>query len=311
MKNYGVPALLALGLAACAPVEGAKPDATKAVAVGVQMEAATQAKMGVEVAVLQSSDAPQIVSGFARVMDAGALAAIDAEVSSAQGAAAASDAEYKRLSTLAAADQAASQRAVEAARAQAIADSSRASLALRRISLEWGPALADLSATARTKLLNDVAAGHAALLRVDAPNLTGAPKGLKLRTSPDAPLLNAVILGTAAATDQRLQTAGLLAVVRGKDANGLSAGRSLQAELTLGQTEPGYFVPSSALIRANNRLWVYVRAADGSFQKRALEGARPVAGGWFAPSGFSDGEMIVVEGAASVFAADSGPVAAE
>lgn len=310
MKRFAL--VLGVGLAtACsqpappseaAPTEGSEP--------GVHMDAGTQQRMGVVVSAIEAINAPQSVDGFARILDVGPLAAIDAEAGAAQSAAAASREEYRRLQALAAADQAASVRAVEAARAQASADGARAELALRRIGLEWGPGLARLSPAQRSQLLSDVAAGRAALMRVDASGVSGGARRVLLRPDTGQPIV-ATILGGAGGADPRLQTAGVLAVVRGADAARLPAGRLIGAQIEVGGTEAGFLLPSAAIIRTENAIWVYVRTGADVFERRAVQGAHAIDRGWFVSMGFAAGDMIVTEGAASLLAAECGPVEAE
>lgn len=311
MKRLAVVLSVCLA-AACSqapqPPSAAEPAAAEAP--GVHMDAATQQRTGVVVSVVEPVNVPRAVTGYARVLDVGPLAAIDAEGGAAQSAAVASREEYRRLQALAAADQAASLRSVEAARAQATADGARAELALRRIGLEWGPGLARLSPTQRSQLLSDAASGRAALMRIDAPG--GSEGARRVLLQPDeGTVIAASILGAAGGADPRLQTAGVLAVVRGGDATRLPAGRFIRAQLELGDAEAGFLLPSAAIVRADNAMWVYVRASEGIFQRRAVEGARAIDRGWFAPTGFAANDMIVTDGAASLLAAERGPASAE
>ena len=269
----------------------------------VRMSPQIQARMGVEVAPLAGAIAPVVANGYARVLDVGPLAALDADIATAQSAAVASEAERRRLEALANADQSASQRSLEAARAQAAADSARAALAARRIGLEWGPALARLSASARARLISDIAHGRAALVRVDAP--LSAPSARAITLRPDASAaIRATPLGAAATADTRLQTSGVLAIVRGQDSTRLPAGRLLRADIETTAPEEGVLAPRDALVRVGQAVWVYVRARGDVFERRQVIGARPIAGGWFVKNGFRAGEMVAVAGAASLLAAE-------
>lgn len=278
---------------------------------GVHMDAETQARMGVQVAPVAAASAPQRVEGFARVLDVGPLAAIESEVSVAEAAAAASDREYRRLAALAAQDQAASARSVDAARAQAAADAARAKLAARRIGLEWGAGLGKLSDAERSRLLTDIAAGRAALLRIDAPGATAAVARASVRLEKDSAAIPVSILGPSVAADARLQTAGLLGLIRGDAARTLPAGRLLQADLESGGSETGLRLPASALIRADNSVWVYVKTGEDTFQRRDVGAGRAVGADWFITEGLKPGESVVVDGASSLLAAERGPVEAE
>ncbi len=78
----------------------------------------------------------------------------------------------------------------------------------------------------------------------------------------------------------------------------LRPGMALTAYLALpGEPKKGVLVPRSAVVRLEGELWVYVRTADDKFTRREVEHATPVDNGWFVPSGFKGGEVVVVEGA--------------
>jgi hypothetical protein len=297
---------------------GPKPEAPVAevatettAANGVHMDAETQAKMGVAVAPVAATSAPQTAEGFARVIDVGPLAAIESEVSAAEAAAASSQEEYRRLQTLAAQDQAASARSVEQARAQAAADAARAKLAARRIGLEWGASLERMSDGERSRLLTDIAAGHAALLRIDSPGVAAAVKRAIVRLEKGGDPIAVTIIGQAAAADARLQTTGLLGLVRGAAASTLPTGRLLQADLELGEAQPGLLLPASALLRTENSVWVYLKTGEDTFERRDVGAGRAVPDGWFIAEGVAAGDQVVTEGAASLLAAEQGPVEAE
>ena len=306
--------VFALALAACgqaeqAPAADAPVEAT--VSSGLNMDADTHARMGVRAAPLAASNAARQADGFARVMDVGPLAAIESEVSTAVAAASASNEEYRRLVTLAAQDQAASARSVEAARAQAAADAARAKLAGRRIGREWGPALESMSGGERSRLLTDIASGRAALLRVDAPGANYKVTGSSVKLDKDSPAIPMKIIGQAATADARLQTTGLLGIVRGDAAAPLTAGRLLQANLELGSMEAGLLIPDSALIRADGGIFVYVKTGVDTFERREVDKGRVAPGGWFVTEGLAAIEQVVIDGAASLLAAEAGPIEAE
>lgn len=271
----------------------------------VRIGAAQQARTGVRVATLAAGGARQITQGFARGLDVSALAAINAEISTARAAAVASRAEAGRLVALAAQDQSASTRAVEAARAQAAADAARADLAERRVGLEFGAGLARLDLAARQRLLGEIAAGRAALVRIDVPG-AASKAGSRVIVADGGVTAPVSVLGPAASADARLQSAGLLAIVRSPMARSASAGRVLAASLEQSSTETGVIVPREALVRWRNGIWAYRRTAPGVFVRRELVDARPVESGWFVTTGFSAGDMVAVSGAGTLLAIERG-----
>ncbi|HEX7874876.1 MAG TPA: hypothetical protein VF475_18330 [Sphingobium sp.] len=231
-------------------------------------------------------------SGFARALDISALSAIESEIQSAQAALSASQADFARQRALAAEDQSAATKAVEAARAQAAADRARLTAAQRRVALEFGPGLAGFTGSALTQLVRAIAAGEASLVRVDFPD-GPAPVGAQVRIAGTM----AQLLGPAAATDARLQTAGSLAVVRGPLARQIGAGRVLPVTLAAASgSEGGVIVPRDAILRFQGGLWVYRAVAGGGFARIELIDARPEDKGWFVRTGVKPGDAVAVGG---------------
>ncbi len=278
-----------------AKAEAAAPAEAKEEGVAIPRDLA--ARLGLKLAVLAASSAPGDVHGFARGLDAGPLAAIEAEIAAARASAAASSAEAARLAGLAAADQSASRQAVEAARAQAAADAARLHLAEQRVALEYAPALAAMGDTARTALLSAITRGEAALVRVDLP---GANAGSSVRLADGGSIR---LIGPAAQADARLQSAGLLGIADGAAARLLNAGRIRDVIAANGPNRQGVFVPGDAVVRWRGAQWVY--RADGTrFARIELADAQPVAGGWMASTGLKAGDRVVIHGAGALIALD-------
>jgi hypothetical protein len=276
----------------------------------LKVDQATQRRLGVTVAPAQIGRMTPSVRGFAKVLDAGPLAALEADIEQAAAAAQASAAELKRAQALNAADQAVSVRAVEVARAQARADESKLALLRRRLGLEWGPGIAGLSGARRSALLGQIAAGRAALVRIDTPSGRGLA-GLRTASIElvHGGVIRAVVLGPARVADVQLQSPGLIALAAGPGAGALSVGLTSPVQLATGAAASGVLVPRSALLRAEGRTWVYVRKGPESFERRAVVG-EPDAQGVFTSQGVSPGEPVVIAGAAALFAAEH-PAAAE
>ena len=320
MKGLAPFAWTALGAGLCAvavyglsptstlPDADGKPAAFTAVTSGgdaLRLDAGALARTGVRVAMLSASQASAQRTGFARALDVGALAAIDAEAKAADATAAASRAEAGRLATLASQDQSASRRSVEAARAQAQSDNARAQLAARRVGLEFGPGLGRLGRGGVSALVTDVAAGRAALVRIDIAGATLQP-GATARIGEGENALSVRVLGPAASADMKLQSAGVLVIVRGSAAHGLLAGRVLPASADSSGGESGVIVPRDAIVRYQGALWVYVQKPDKAFDRIELTDARAVADGWFVPSGLAPGTRVAIAGAGSLMAIERG-----
>jgi len=269
----------------------------------VRIDAAEQKRIGLTLAPVTATTAPSITHGFARGLDTGALAAIEAEIVTARAAANASRAEAARLALLASQDQSASVKSVQAARAQAAGDVARADLASRRIGLEYGAGLARLSPAARRALIADIAAGRAALVRIDVP---GARLADLTHVRIDGGGGSIRVIGPAAAADARLQSAGVLAILRGPVGGSATNGRILGVTIEQGGAASGVAVPRDAVLRWRGGLWVYRQAGPEMFTRVELVNARAITGGWFVESGLAPGSRVAIGAAGTLLAIDRG-----
>lgn len=290
----------------CALLAGAAwADDDDAPAKPVKLAPEIQHKLGLATQPLAAARRAQTLAGYVRVLDPGPLAQLDADIQQAQAAADASAAEAARAKTLNAADQALSAKALEAAQAQARADASKLALLRRRVGLEWGEGLARLSAKARAALIAEIAAGKAALIRID----TASGQGLTGLRGVDIDLgelgaVHAVVLGPARAADTRLLSPGLIAKAGGPNARALGVGLTLPVTLKASAVEVGVIAPRAALVRSKGRTWIYLRTSQDTFLRKPVEG-RADPDGLFAAEGFKPGEPVVTQGAAALFAAET------
>ena len=292
---------LALGAAGAA-----RADADDAAAKPVKLASETQAKLGLKSEPLRAKASAATVSGYVKVLDPGPLAQLDSDIDAADAAAQASAAELARAETLNKDGATVATKAVEAARAQARADAGKLALLRRRLALEWGEGLARMAAGQRAQLLTDIAAGKAALVRLDTPSGEGLA-GMK-SVELDLGALGrarATVLGAARAADPRLISPGLFAIARGPGARSLTVGLSAPVKLAVSASVTGVVAPRAALLRSKGKTWVYVRTGGETFLRREVEDARGDPSGLFVPAGFKPGEQVVTQGAAALFAAET------
>lgn len=275
-------------------------------AFGAELDAATQKRLGVTTAPLAAARYAGTINGFARVLDPVPLATLDSDLLAAQAAARASAAEAARTKALAAADATIALKTAQAAQAQASADAARLALLRRRVGLEWGSAF--MGDGFRARLLAELAAGRAALVRIDAPAGAAGARGVLLELGGgDWPAVT--LLGAARTADTRLQSGGLIGVVRGPSAGRLAAGLTVPAVLSGSIGTSGVLAPRTAVMRARGKTFIYVRKDPTHFERRALTGLAPQADGLFAAGGARPGEAVVVAGAAAIYAAENAPKA--
>ena len=270
----------------------------------LKLDAATQKRLGIATAPLAAARQAASLRGFARVLDAAPLAALDADIAAARAASVASQAEAARTRTLNNEDQTVSRRVAEAAAAQARADGARLQLLRRRLGLEWGSGIAAMAGVARGRLIEDLAAGRAALVRIDTAGSAGLPRGAVSLDLGETGHALATILGPARTSDPRLQTTGLLALLRGPAAARLGAGAVLPAVIQVSATGMGVILPREALVRTGGATVAYVRRDAASFERRVVQGAATGPSGLFVAGGFRPGEAVVVKGAAQLLAAE-------
>jgi len=268
----------------------------------VELDAATQKRLGVATAPLAAARYAGELRGFARVLDPVPLATLDGDLLTAQAAAHASAAEAARTKALAAADATIALKTAQAAQAQASADAAKLALLRRRVGLEWGSAF--MADGFRARLLAELVAGRAALVRIDAPASAANARSVQLELSQgDRPVVT--LLGSARTADTRLQSGGLVGVVRGPAAARLAVGLTAPAVLSGPVGTMGVLAPRSAVMRAQGKTFIYVRQDPTHFERRVLTGVVPQADGLFAAGGARPGEAVVVYGAAAIFAAEN------
>jgi hypothetical protein len=269
-----------------------------------------QSRLGITILRLEESQAADVVEGVARVLDAAGLALLEAEIESATAAAEASASAAKRLELLSADDENASLQSLEVARAQARADASRLRLARRRVALEWSAELAKRDDAFRRSVIDQVAAGDAALLRVD-PLQSGAAISGAVRLKSGAGLIATEYLGLAATVDSRTQTTGMLVLVRDSAAMALQSGRVLAAEIDSGQQLSGVILPRESLIRFEGNTWAYLRRGADRYIRREVREPRLQQQGWFVSTDFVAGDDIVTAGSGSLLAVERSDEAVE
>jgi hypothetical protein len=273
----------------------AEPTQAPPGATVVRLDPAAEQRLHLQVASLASTVLQPEVNGYGNVLDAAPLAALCTEFAAARAAADASSSEYQRVKMLASRDNA-SARTLEAARAAAERDRLLVESARARIALSWGRAIAERNdlpdLVRRLSTLEDV------LVRIDLPAGAALPsepasaqlKSLRGETAP------AQFLSRAPSTAPQTQGQGFLFLM--KNSLRLAPGAAVTGDLALRDAPvPGLIVPRSAVLRHQERTWVYVEVAPHAFQRRPVELTVPANSGWLVREGLNAGDRILVSGA--------------
>jgi hypothetical protein len=270
----------------------------------VTLTAAQQHRLGIGVQALGEARRQQQVAAFAKVLDTGPLAALEADLEAQIAAANASGAEAARARKLGLNSTAMAAKDAEAAISQSRQDQSKLVLLRRRLGLEWGPGLTRLSDKRRRALVQALSEGKAALVQVDTPDSDGQAGARSVEIDISSGSVHAPVLGASRNAEPRLQSSGLICLVTGPQAILFSNGLVQSARINQPTSETGVVLPRSALVRSEGSVWAYVRTGPETFERRRVASPQPEADGMFTAQGFRPGETVAVQGVAALFAAD-------
>jgi multidrug efflux pump subunit AcrA (membrane-fusion protein) len=276
------------------------------VAAATELDAADQSRLGLRMVTLAAGEMPPTTHAVADVLDPAPLARALDELKAAQAAADASRAEVDRTRALLAEGGNASRKALEAARAQAVAD--RARLREARVALrgQWGDDLARMGATRRERLLDALVDGTQVLLKAEPLGRPGPALKVHAATlqMPDGTGMPARVLGTLPRSTSGLAAGWLLQA----DAGPLVPGMVLTAQLQgVGAPVHGVLLPRAAIVRWNGLDWAYVATGTTRFERRAVTPRAMTPAGWLVGAPFKPGERVVVQGAEALVAVDAAP----
>jgi hypothetical protein len=263
----------------------------------IKLDAATQSRMGLQTAVLQSITLHPEVQGFGRVLDPAPLGAAAADILTATAALDASMREHERVKTLHAQGQNASARAVEAAEAAMKRDRVMLDAARLRLLSGWGAGLADRGDL--PALVQRLARQEAALIEIGLPLGSDAPsRTVEARlsaTGTDTPLGPVEFLGPSPNADPQTRGPGFLFLAGG---SALRPGTAVSGRLSReGPSRTGMLVPSDALLYHEGQRFVYLQSAQDTFTRVEVKPEGPAPGGWVVGEGLAvDARVVTVGG---------------
>jgi hypothetical protein len=299
-KRNRTAVLLAAVLAGAAASASAAPEAA-----GVSVPVDVQGRLGVQTVRLKASRHASEIDAFAKVLDPAQLVQLDSDLRTAEAAAEASSAEAVRSKALNAAGGGVASKDAEAATAQARADALKVVSLRRQLGLGWGPGVAHLSAGRRAALVRGLSDGSIALVHVDTHNNEGQAGARSVRVDIGDDSVTGPVIGPARAAEPRLQSSGLIVEITGHDAILLSVGLTQSAHIATTTPQTGVMIPRAAVIRFQGSDWAYVRTGPDRFERRLMQDPLPAGDdGFFEAQGFSAGDAVVAQGAASLFAAE-------
>lgn len=258
-----------------------------------------QRAVGIVVAHPLAAKAPQRIEALGVVLDPTSLLAEVGEANTTAIAEQSASAELARLHALYKGGAGASLKMLEASQADQAKAAAESQFASARLALHWAP-VADLTAGARRKLLQDTTSGRCLLLRADLPgrHSLGEVPG-KALLNVDGIQVPGRILGTLRQTAE-LQSVGLLIEVQNAPA-GLGPGARVPVALLTAE-QSGVLVPRDALLYDDSGPYVYKQLSNRPGEDKARYAPVKVSllvqygDGWLV-KGIDDDDDIVVHGA--------------
>ncbi len=307
-------ALVLLTITAACTRKAPAPEVTADVAhsEGVVLSAEQIRALGITTERTRSTDYQGNAEGFGVVIGLDTFAQTYADVATASAAAAQSAAALNRARKLAAGEDAAvSQEVLESAANKASADQAALQLAQRKSDTVFGLRAPWHSATDRKRIMDQLARGHAVLIRVTFPlgRLGGTiPDEMAIRRiEPSAFNWHTKVIWPAPA-DATVPGNGFFVLLEGSD---LAQGEHVAASSGVGGHLSGVWIPQTALLLSESGTWAYAETKVGRYQRVGIDIGRPYNGGYVlkANGGIAPGQNIVVTGAGLLLAHELNPSA--
>jgi len=263
----------------------------------LKLDKETQERCGLKVAALEAVETLPQLRAFGRVLDPSVLATQLVDINSAKAASDASRKEYERLKTLHAQNQNVSTRSLELAEAAIKRDEILVVAAQAKLRLTWGKPISERKDL--PEFLDSLVSLRSALVRIDLPmgqGVTNFPSAARIAPiNAEQNLTDAKFLGLATSADPQVQGQGFLFLT---ETNSLFPGTAVMAYLAFpGSAKKGVLVPSSALVRHEGQVFVYLQKAEDKFEREEVKLDLPLKDGWLVTSDISAGDKIVVTGA--------------
>jgi hypothetical protein len=297
MKKLAFAICLALSLGAHAQDDD-DDAAQNATAQTPTLNKEQRAAVGLVVAQAVAAKPAERVAAYGQVLDPGALIAELGDVEANRAAERAASAEVARLQGLYKAGASASLRNLESAQAEQAKAHAQAETAATRFALRWSP-LAAANAK-RPKLVDALASGRSALVRVDLPgqqSVGTVPESAVVDI--DGIEIRGDVLGALTQASDA-QSASLLVAIADAP-KGLAVGTRVAVSL-LGAAKAGFLVPRGAILYEEGGAFVYHELASKpgdektSYARKSVTLLMPSGDGWLI-GGLDDDDRIVVHGA--------------
>jgi hypothetical protein len=273
----------------------------------VELKAEERENLGIQTQPAQPIEVPRRWQASAQVLDVTPLITTLSELQAAETAAGASRAEAERSERLYKEDTNIARKALDAARAQAMTDETRARTARAQLFGTWGRMVGGLAPAARNALIDDLLAGRASLVRADMmellPAAPSAAPTVRVASLDGRSEWPAQWLGALPQTTNTTFGGAVLLRV----ATDLPMGQPLQVALSDPRaTRKGLGAPSTAVIRWRGDEWVYEETAANHFVRQQVAPGAHIDGRALLAGDAKTTPKIVTVGARALLAAELG-----
>jgi hypothetical protein len=267
----------------------------------VELSAAEQAKAGLETETLKASTRPAELTAYGAILDPAPLITLNAQINSARAALKASQAEFERTNILHTRGQNLSLKDLQTAESKFRADEAQFDQLNQQLADEWGQNIGTMMPDKRGQLLSALVRRTLALVRVSVPpgqSLSTRPSEARIAVLgfENEPLTTRRV-SLAPSVDPTLQGQSFLLEVEAQRFP-LRPGVAVTSQLEVpAPPQTGVVLPESAVVRTEDRTWVYVQSAPMRFERRPAALTQSTLRGWFVTIGLSTGDRVVVTGA--------------
>ena len=270
----------------------------------VTLQAEEREDLGIQTEAVQMLEVARQWPAAATVLDAAPLIATLTDLRVAESTAEASHDESRRAEQLYQNDANIARKARDAARTQAITDEGRVATVRSQLLSAWGQAILTMKPDARQRLVEDLLAGRATLVRAEP--VQAIPQGARFTRAEVSSLSGpsrwtATVLGPLPQASAPAFAGALLLSVPVS----LSAGQALQARLV--EAQPGArgpSVPASAIVRWHGGEWVYEEKPANTFVRHPVRRGARVEGRAVLEGEIPNDAQIVVVGARALLGAE-------
>lgn len=278
-------------------------------ATAVEIDAGAQKLLGIETAALAAKSLPPAVAVYGSVLPPAPLVELFRQLAAAQAARVVSKESLERVEKLFTSGELVARKDVQAAQAQQALDDVVIQGLEDRLSLEWGPRFAKLTAADRNKLLDDLLASRQALIRLSVPRSESpatAPLAASLHAFGGARTpVRCSSITPAPAIDPAFQSQAYLGLIE-TPAAPLATGLMLTGTLELaGDVRVGIFVPQDAVVFYLGKAWIYQKEDGTLFERVEIPVDVPVEGGWFVAGDVLESHSAVTKGAQALLSKET------